>query len=296
MPSFDAAPLPRLGEVFFDVRGDSRSMRLSWYADTGIAVFSIWQGGMCTGTFRLPMEDLGRMIEILERGPQTRSGRRGGGLVPEGRRPASRPGPAADLEATQFSLEAMPDELPYPPPSVLPAASSRPYEPGSYGQPPAPRHSQLASHQQPDYGDRDFPVPGHRGGDSGYQPEVTGQHGFEDGASGGYGQDRFVPPYVQPSDPPYRNDNLAGGPERPGYAGRDAYPDERRQALPDESEFSDHPRRPSSYFDRPDYLLTADPAATGRHSGGRHAGQPGRPAGPDEDEAEAGYGAEDTDY
>jgi hypothetical protein len=65
----DPAPLPRLGEVFFDVRGNSRSMRLSWYADTGVAVFSIWQAGMCTGTFRLPMADLSRMIAILERGP-----------------------------------------------------------------------------------------------------------------------------------------------------------------------------------------------------------------------------------
>jgi hypothetical protein len=65
----EPAPLPRLGEVFFDVRGNSRSMRLSWYADTGVAVFSIWQAGMCTGTFRLPMADLSRMIEILERGP-----------------------------------------------------------------------------------------------------------------------------------------------------------------------------------------------------------------------------------
>src|SRR5262245_7734321 len=74
MSASDAAPLPRLGEVFFDVRGDSRSMRLSWYADTGIAVFSIWQGGRCTGTFRLPMEDLARMTEILRRGPQRRRG------------------------------------------------------------------------------------------------------------------------------------------------------------------------------------------------------------------------------
>jgi hypothetical protein len=69
----DAAPLPRLGEVFFDVRGNSRSMRLSWYADTGVAVFSIWQAGMCTGTFRLPIGDLSRMIEILERGPSPQS-------------------------------------------------------------------------------------------------------------------------------------------------------------------------------------------------------------------------------
>src|SRR5215468_6343292 len=70
MSASDAAPLPRLGEVFFDVRGSSRSMRLSWYADTGIAVFSIWQGGTCTGTFRLPMDDLSRLMDSLRRGMQ----------------------------------------------------------------------------------------------------------------------------------------------------------------------------------------------------------------------------------
>ena len=69
MSASDAAPLPRLGEVYFDVRGESRSMRLSWYADTGVAVFSIWQGGTCTGTFRLPIADLPRMIQALQRGP-----------------------------------------------------------------------------------------------------------------------------------------------------------------------------------------------------------------------------------
>ena len=68
MSASDAAPLPRLGEVFFDVRGSSRSMRLSWYADTGISVFSIWQGGTCTGTFRLPMEELPRLVDALQRG------------------------------------------------------------------------------------------------------------------------------------------------------------------------------------------------------------------------------------
>src|SRR5260370_14732510 len=43
MSASDAAPLPRLGEVFFDVRGSSRSMRLSWYADLGVADFRILQ-------------------------------------------------------------------------------------------------------------------------------------------------------------------------------------------------------------------------------------------------------------
>jgi hypothetical protein len=74
MSASDAAPLPRLGEVFFDVRGNSRSMRLSWYADTGVAVLSIWQGGMCTGTFRLAIADLPRMVQTLQRGPDGQPG------------------------------------------------------------------------------------------------------------------------------------------------------------------------------------------------------------------------------
>ena len=84
MSASDAAPLPRLGEVFFDVRGSSRSMRLSWYADTGVSVFSIWQGGTCTGTFRLPMEELPRLVDALQRGVQAPDPRdsRGYGAYP----------------------------------------------------------------------------------------------------------------------------------------------------------------------------------------------------------------------
>ena len=44
-------------------------MRLSWYGDTGVAVFSIWQGGRCTGTFRLPVDELPRMMATLRSGP-----------------------------------------------------------------------------------------------------------------------------------------------------------------------------------------------------------------------------------
>ena len=66
-------PLPRLGEVFFDVRGSSRSMRLSWYTDTGIPVFSIWQGGTCTATFRLPAEEIPRLAGALTAGQGDRA-------------------------------------------------------------------------------------------------------------------------------------------------------------------------------------------------------------------------------
>ncbi len=69
----DAVPLPREGEVFFDVRGESRTMRLSWYADSSVAVFSIWQGNRCTGTFRLPFGDLVRMVETLQAGRRRES-------------------------------------------------------------------------------------------------------------------------------------------------------------------------------------------------------------------------------
>ena len=57
MSTTESAPLPRLGEVFFDVRSKARSLRISWYSDTGVAVLSIWQGGTCTGSFRLPMDN-----------------------------------------------------------------------------------------------------------------------------------------------------------------------------------------------------------------------------------------------
>src|SRR6266487_6050436 len=118
MSASDAAPLPRLGEVYFDVRGESRSMRLSWYADTGVAVFSIWQGGTCTGTFRLPITDLPRLVDALRRGPSGASaagtetpGAGSTGLddrradapgLPPDRRPA-RPQPADPLSADPLS-------------------------------------------------------------------------------------------------------------------------------------------------------------------------------------------------
>jgi hypothetical protein len=88
MSESDAAPLPRLGEVFFDVRGNSRSMRLSWYADTGVAVLSIWQGGMCTGTFRLAIGDLPRLVETLQHGPAGRPAERQAGWDFEASGPA----------------------------------------------------------------------------------------------------------------------------------------------------------------------------------------------------------------
>jgi hypothetical protein len=116
MSASDAVPLPRLGEVFFDVRGDSRTLRLSWYADTGVAVLSIWQGGMCTGTFRLAIADLPRMVETLQRGPERPT---------QGQRDDQRTGPA-QYPAEPAGYVAAPTE--YAPAEYAPAE----YAPAEY--------------------------------------------------------------------------------------------------------------------------------------------------------------------
>jgi hypothetical protein len=161
MSASDAAPLPRLGEVYFDVRGESRSMRLSWYADTGVAVFSIWQGGTCTGTFRLPIADLPRMVRALQRGPDGDAGapapqpaagqsRRGGPV-----RDPQPPAPSGHLEARRAG-----------------AHRSAPYE------------------DDPPTGVYHEEDPGYSGGHDGYEPEPAGAYHEEDpgysGRRGGY--------------------------------------------------------------------------------------------------------------
>jgi len=141
MSASDAAPLPRLGEVFFDVRGNSRSMRLSWYADTGVAVLSIWQGGMCTGTFRLAIDDLPRMVETLQRGPD---GQRADRKPPAAGRRAfddARPGASAGVQAVEpLPGGGLPDyQLAHPAPAALPG-----YQAGPTGRHGEGRHSETA--------------------------------------------------------------------------------------------------------------------------------------------------------
>jgi hypothetical protein len=231
MSASDAAPLPRLGEVFFDVRGNSRSMRLSWYADTGVAVFSIWQGGTCTGTFRLPMDDLDRMIESLHRGPQ---GQRAGRPEVAGRAGRDVPGRPADDAG---SPGRGPDEgqatmaMRIPAGSGAPAGQrpdrSRPDGPHPEGsRPGGPRPDA----QRPD-GPR--PEPGYpAGGPADYGPAPERGYGAD---SGSYPIDPLDPAYPlpaarypdEPSTGSYRRPAPeygppAGYPADPGYTGSPA--------------------------------------------------------------------------
>jgi hypothetical protein len=60
--------LPATGEVFLDDRGPHRTLRLSWHHEDGLVVLSLWRGGLCTGTFRLDVDEVPALIEVLRRG------------------------------------------------------------------------------------------------------------------------------------------------------------------------------------------------------------------------------------
>jgi hypothetical protein len=178
MPTSDPAPLPRLGEVFFDVRSASRSLRISWYADTGVAVLSIWQGGTCTGSFRLPMSDLPRMVETLRRGPDGRP-------APAGEHPAR----AADAYAPRYGERERPHSAvpashhQYPPgPGSLrylhgPADTAYPAIPDT-AYPASPDAAYPDSHAPVRYPDSPTPARSAAGHAAGYPavPDLPGYH------------------------------------------------------------------------------------------------------------------------
>jgi hypothetical protein len=342
MSASDAAPLPRLGEVFFDVRGSSRSMRLSWYADTGVAVFSIWQGGMCTGTFRLPIGDLPRMIEILERGPdeprsRARSRENGwGGREPAGTGQREVPGrrsrypdpddpyrddPYPDEPRAGYSQEAdetaavsyVRDDRPRPPRTGRRASAGRDSagrdgagrDRGEYPAPGSAGYGEETQYGQSQYERSQYEQgPGYdedgrygpeeryrrdeRYGQgefapdpySGYHPLAgretdSGTHRRDDD---GYGQERFVPPYVRGAVSDYSGDISPRRAERPA----EPMPDDYRGGLPADTGSQDDYLRQSSpspgYSDGPDYLAGPGP----QHSPGRHGKYPGEPPSADD--------------
>jgi hypothetical protein len=63
-----ASPLPSTGGVFPDARGDARELRVSWHAEVGVVVLSLWRAGTCSGTFRLAIADVPALIDVLRAG------------------------------------------------------------------------------------------------------------------------------------------------------------------------------------------------------------------------------------
>jgi hypothetical protein len=68
---------------FYDARGQVRRMGVSGHPADSTMVISLWQGDVCTGTFRLPASDAARLISTLAYGMSESLG---------DRPPPSRPG------------------------------------------------------------------------------------------------------------------------------------------------------------------------------------------------------------
>ena len=50
---------------FVDARNDGRQMEVTWHEEASVVVISLWQGGTCRSTFRMPIEDAPALIGIL---------------------------------------------------------------------------------------------------------------------------------------------------------------------------------------------------------------------------------------
>ena len=83
--------MPAVGDVFTDVRGSGRTMRVSQHADKGVVVVSFWAGELCRSSFRLSVADAARLAALLSGVPA------GGPAAPDGGGASELPGagPAA---------------------------------------------------------------------------------------------------------------------------------------------------------------------------------------------------------
>ncbi|MBG0817298.1 hypothetical protein [Planomonospora sp. ID82291] len=121
----EVVPLPSFGEVFFDERGQERVLRVTWH--DGTLVLSLWRGEMCTASFRMPMDDVARLVDTLDEGFVEAGGRypdEVGEDAPAGGHAA----PAAPMEFPGTGQYARPRPEDYahpvqPPPSTDPAAT-----------------------------------------------------------------------------------------------------------------------------------------------------------------------------
>ena len=63
-----ARPLPETGSIYLDARGGDRALRVSWHAESGLVVLSLWRANVCAGTFRLAADEVPDLIALLRRG------------------------------------------------------------------------------------------------------------------------------------------------------------------------------------------------------------------------------------
>ena len=63
-----ARPLPETGSIYLDARGGDRALRVSWHHESGIVVLSLWRENVCSGSFRLAVDEVPDLIDLLRAG------------------------------------------------------------------------------------------------------------------------------------------------------------------------------------------------------------------------------------
>jgi hypothetical protein len=63
-----ARPLPETGSIFLDARGGDRALRVSWHSESELVVLSLWRENVCAGSFRLTVDEVPDLIELLRAG------------------------------------------------------------------------------------------------------------------------------------------------------------------------------------------------------------------------------------
>jgi hypothetical protein len=61
-------PLPESGSIFLDARGGDRALRVSWHHESGLVVLSLWRDNVCSGSFRLGVDEVPDLIALLRGG------------------------------------------------------------------------------------------------------------------------------------------------------------------------------------------------------------------------------------
>ncbi len=56
------------GSIFIDARGSDRALRVTWHHEAGLVVLSMWRDNVCAGTFRLPVDAVPDLIDLLRSG------------------------------------------------------------------------------------------------------------------------------------------------------------------------------------------------------------------------------------
>lgn len=54
--------------MFLDARGGDRALRVSWHTEAGLVVLSLWHGNVCSGSFRLSVDEVPELIAMLRAG------------------------------------------------------------------------------------------------------------------------------------------------------------------------------------------------------------------------------------